>query len=232
MPTLPPRLLIVDDDIELSAMLATFLRASGFEVELWHQGKGAVSLIERIRPDFVILDVMLPGEDGLSIVKRIAPRWPVLMLSARGEELDRILGLELGADDYLPKPFNPRELLARIKANMRRREALREPSGGTLKFGVFELALDERVLRREGQVVTLTTAEFTLLKIFVSHPRKVLSRDDLVNLAQGDDRVPFDRSVDARVARLRRRLREDPAQPRHIRTVWGSGYVFVPGDER
>lgn len=221
-----PRLLIVDDDVELSEMLATYLRSDGFEVELLHRGDGAVSVIERISPDLVILDVMLPGEDGLSIVRRISQRWPVLMLSAKGEDLDRIIGLELGADDYMAKPFNPRELLSRIRAHLRRRAAMQ--AHAVFRFGPFELDLEARILRREGAIVQLTTAEFTLLRLFALHPGKVLSRDDLVGLAHDEDRVPFDRSIDARVARLRRKLDEDPSHPKYLRTVWGTGYVFVP----
>ncbi|HQT25473.1 MAG TPA: response regulator, partial [Burkholderiales bacterium] len=225
-----PRLLILDDDVELSEMLAAFLRSDGFEVELLHRGDGAVPIIERLRPDLVILDVMLPGEDGLSIVRRISPRWPVLMLSARGEDLDRIIGLELGADDYMAKPFNPRELLSRIKAHLRRRTAT--GANGALRFGPFELDLDSRTLRREGVPVMLTTAEFTLLKIFATNPEKVLSRDDLIGLVHGEDRMPFDRSIDVQVSRLRQLLQDNGREPRIIKTVRNGGYVLAVAVER
>ncbi|MEW6120819.1 MAG: response regulator [Pseudomonadota bacterium] len=220
------RLLIVDDDRELSAMLATYLTGQGYRVTVLEDGSGLDVALAQLAPDLLILDVMLPGEDGLSIARRLNGRLPILMLSARGEDIDRILGLELGADDYLAKPFNPRELLARVKALLRR--ASKPPPCDRLRFGEFELDLARRTLHRQGEPVTLTSAEFSLLKVLASHPGRVFTRDDLVAVgSNGPDRLPFDRSIDARVARLRKKLDDDSDAPRYIRTVWGAGYVFI-----
>ncbi|MBI3431152.1 MAG: winged helix-turn-helix domain-containing protein [Hydrogenophilales bacterium] len=220
------RLLIVDDDLELSSMLSTYLTGQGYQVTALGHGGGLDAALAQTAPDLLILDVMLPGEDGLSIARRLAGTLPILMLSARGEDIDRILGLEFGADDYLAKPFNPRELLARIKALLRR--ARTPPQAGTLRFGEHILDLTRRTLHRNGAPVALTSAEFALLKVLASHPGRVFSRDDLVAAASGSpDRLPFDRSIDARVARLRKKLDDAPDAPRYIRTVWGAGYVFV-----
>ena len=220
------RLLIVDDDRELSAMLATYLTGQGYRVTVLEDGSGLDMALAQTAPDLLILDVMLPGEDGLSIALRLNGRLPILMLPARGEDIDRILGLEFGADDYLAKPFNPRELLARVKALLRR--ARKPPPNDSLRFGDFELDLTRRTLHRQGEPVALTSAEFALLKVLASHPGRVFTRDDLVAVASnGPDRLPFDRSIDARVARLRRKLDDVSDAPRYIRTVWGTGYVFI-----
>jgi two-component system phosphate regulon response regulator OmpR len=184
--------------------------------------------------DLIILDLMLPGEDGLSIAKRLRSSGdiPILMLSARGEEVDRIVGLEVGADDYLPKPFNPRELLARIRAVLRRRQPDEPPpraAAREYRFGDFRLNIQGQNLTRNGEPVTLTSGEFSLLKIFVEHPNHVLSRDTLVDMLSGYERSPFDRSIDVKVTRLRRKIEKDPAAPLFIQTVWGEGYRFAPG---
>lgn len=220
------RLLIVDDDHDLSSMLSTYLTAQGYQVAVLAHGGGLDAALAQGAPDLLILDVMLPGEDGLSIARRLAGALPILMLSAKGEDIDRILGLEFGADDYLAKPFNPRELLARVRALLRR---TRKPVvQETLRFGDFVLDLARRTLHKNGTPVELTSAEFALLKVLASHPGRVFSRDDLVAAAAGGpDRIPFDRSIDARVARLRRKLDDAAETPRYIRTVWGAGYVFV-----
>lgn len=220
------RLLIVDDDRELSSMLATYLTGQGYRVAVLDRGDGLDAMLAQAMPDLLILDVMLPGEDGLSIARRLSGRLPILMLSARGEDIDRILGLEFGADDYLAKPFNPRELLARVKALLRR---VRKPlPNDSLRFGDYVLDLTRRTLHRNGEPVALTSAEFALLKVLASHPGRVFTRDDLVAVgSNGPDRLPFDRSIDARVARLRRKLDDDSDAPRYIRTVWGAGYVFI-----
>ena len=220
------RLLIVDDDHELSSMLSTYLTGQGYQVTVLGHGGGLDAALAQTAPDLLIFDVMLPGEDGLSIARRLAGTLPILMLSAKGEDIDRILGLEFGADDYLAKPFNPRELLARIKALLRRVRT--PPQGSTLRFGDYVLDLARRTLHRNGAPVALTSAEFALLKVLAGHPGRVFTRDDLVAAANsGPDRLPFDRSIDARVARLRKKLDDASDAPRYIRTVWGTGYVFV-----
>jgi two-component system phosphate regulon response regulator OmpR len=188
--------------------------------------------------DLIILDLMLPGEDGLSIAKRLrnVRDTPIIMLSARGEEVDRIVGLEVGADDYLPKPFNPRELLARIRAVLRRPTASSNPESDssqqqTFSFGPFRLDTVTQELTRDEEKVSLTSGEFALLKIFLEHPNRVLSRDILVDMLKGFERSPYDRSIDVRVTRLRRKIETDPASPVYIHTVWGEGYRFSPGNE-
>ena len=187
--------------------------------------------------DLVVLDLMLPGEDGLSIARRLKADsgMPIIMLSARGEDTDRIIGLEVGADDYLPKPFNPRELLARIRAVLRRpqqQEAGEEQAEHLYSFGDFQMDSEAQRLVRNGREVDLTSGEFTLLETLVRHPNRVLSRDQLVDLIKGYDRSPFDRSIDVRVTRLRRKIEEDPSHPVFIRTVWGKGYLFTPQGDR
>ena len=220
-----PRILIVDDDRELSAMLRTYLEEAGFSVETHGSGAGVDEALRRSDPDLLILDVMLPGEDGLSIARRQARTRPILMLSARGEDVDRILGLEFGADDYLPKPFNPRELLARVKALLRRPRVPGEAA--PLRFGPFLLDLERRILTRDGEPVPLTSGEFTLLRVLATRPGRVFSREELSAAVSGPEQLPYDRSIDARVSRLRRRLGDGADDPRFIRTVWGTGYVFT-----
>jgi DNA-binding response OmpR family regulator len=185
--------------------------------------------------NLVILDLMLPGEDGLSLARKLRVRGnlPIIMLSARGEDVDRIIGLEVGADDYLAKPFNPRELLARIRAVMRRHDETQalvelDESAMMYKFGPFQLELSSRSLLKSGVELPLTAGEFNLLRIFVEHPNRVLNRDFLMDLMKGYERSPFDRSIDVRVTRLRRKIELDPATPEYVRTVWGEGYLFAP----
>ena len=185
--------------------------------------------------DLLVLDLMLPGEDGLAICRRIRgadDRIPIIMLTAKGEEIDRIIGLEMGADDYLPKPFNPRELLARIHAVLRRQQAA--PPGSpdqeeaVICFGNIEVDLGARTLKRDNEQLTLTTGEFALLKTLLQHPRQPLSRDKLMTLSRGREQGPFDRAIDVQISRLRKLMEIDPAHPRYLQTVWGFGYVFVP----
>jgi two-component system phosphate regulon response regulator OmpR len=189
----------------------------------------------------VLLDLMLPGEDGLSICRRLRAQGdhiPIIMLTARGDDIDRILGLEMGADDYLPKPFNPRELLARINAVLRRQKepsALAAPltEGEIFEFGDFRLEIGNRKLTRNGEPIPLTNAEFALLRVFSAHPRAPLSRERLMELARGREHEAFDRSIDVQVSRLRKLIEDNSAEPRYLQTVWGFGYVFVPdGGER
>jgi two-component system phosphate regulon response regulator OmpR len=195
--------------------------------------------LERENFHLLVLDLMLPGEDGLSICRRLRQKEneiPIIMLTAKGDEVDRIIGLEMGADDYLPKPFNPRELLARIKAVLRRKtkEAPGAPSQEEqiVEFGKFILNLGTREMSADGQAMTLTSGEFAVLKSLVTHAREPLSRDKLMNLARGRDYSALERSIDVQVSRLRRLLEEDPTNPRYIQTVWGLGYVFVPDGEK
>jgi len=216
--------------------LRRYLTQEGFEVLLAEDAKSLNRLLVREAVDMIVLDLMLPGEDGLSICRRLRAAndpTPIIMLTAKVEDVDRIVGLEVGADDYLPKPFNPRELLARINAVLRRRpvaEAPGAPSKEDMKvsFGPFEFDLGLRRLSKDGQPLALTTGEFSMLKALVRHPRQPLSRDKLALLARGREFEPFDRSLDVQVSRLRKMIETDPAQPRYIQTVWGVGYVFVP----
>lgn len=229
----PPRILVVDDDPDLLELLRTYLGANGFEVLTAGDGVTMRAAIASAAPDAVVLDLMLPGEDGLSLTRmlRTHSAVPILMLSARGEEWDRVIGLEVGADDYLAKPFGPRELLARLRALLRRSQPVAAdlvPPGGPSQFGPFSLDRSGRRLLRDGAEVPLTGGEFDLLAAFVAHPHRVLSRDLLVDLLLGYDRDPFDRSIDNRVTRLRRKIEAEAGAPAYIRTVRGEGYLFNP----
>lgn len=226
-----PQVLVVDDDAGIRDLLADYLAKQGMTVRTARDGKEMDERLGEFHPDLVVMDLMLPGEDGLSLTRRIKAERevPVIMLSARGEDIDRIVGLEVGADDYLPKPFNPRELLARIRAVMRRGAAKADPDGGEVsRFGPFALDLGAHSLSREGVDIPLTQAEFTLLKLLVEHPNRALSRDQIMDWLKGYERDPFDRSIDVRVTRLRKKIEDDPANPGYIRTVWGQGYLFSP----
>ena len=226
-------LLVVDDDRETRELLSLYLGQQGFDVAVVEDGKAMDAWLADNTTDLVILDLMLPGEDGLSIARRLQSDHdlPIVMISARGEELDRIVGLEVGADDYLPKPFNPRELLARVRAVLRRSvisDALSRERGKQHQFGEFRLDVDQRILYRGTEEVDLARAEFELLQIFVKQPNRVLSRDQIMDHLGGADRDPFDRSIDVRVTRLRHKIEDNPADPKLIRTVWGVGYQFTP----
>lgn len=231
-----PKILIVDDDPRLRDLLRRYLGENGFNVLVSENGEAMKRLWVREHFDVLILDLMMPGEDGLAILKRLRAEkdmTPVIMLTARGEDVERILGLELGADDYLGKPFNPRELLARIHAVLRRRPRQDAPGAPSMenevvKFGDFELDLGTRLLKKNGEIVPLTTGEFAVLKAFARHPRQPLSRDKLMEMARGREYEAFDRSLDVQVSRLRKLLEPDPSKPRYLQTVWGLGYVFIP----
>jgi DNA-binding response OmpR family regulator len=234
------RLLVVDDDEKLLDLVIKYLSKEGFQVDGVLDGKAMDDYLAQQQPDLVVLDLMLPGEDGLSIARRLRSKSPVpiLMLSARGEDIDRIIGLEVGADDYLAKPFNPRELSARVKAVLRRTVESAEAATGSGKsaeiyrFGSFQLNLTTNALSRDGDAINLTSGEYSLLEAFVKNPNRVLSRDHLIELIKGYERSPYDRSVDVRVTRLRKKLEQNPEQPQFIRTVWGRGYIFTPqGDQ-
>ena len=232
----PKRLLVVDDDPKLRDLLNRYLTAQQFDVGLAIDGASMNRLLQKETWDLIILDLMLPGEDGLSIMRRLRGanvRTPVIILTAKGDDVDRIVGLEMGADDYLPKPFNPRELLARINAVLRRQPGPESPGApatdiGEVRFGPFVFDPALRSLSRDGQAVPLTTGEYSVLKVFARHPRQPLNRDKLMVLARGREYGAFDRSLDVQVSRLRKLIESDPTNPRYIQTVWGVGYVFVP----
>jgi len=233
-----PHLLVVDDDREIRDLLSRFLRKHGFRVTAAADGRQMNEALAAGRFDLVVLDLMLPGEDGLSICRRLraGTDLPVIMLTAMGEETDRIVGLELGADDYVAKPFNPRELLARVRAVLRRAGGAAAPGprgeggaeGPALTFAGWRLDLARRELRRaDGTLVALTAGEFDLLAALAERPGRVLSRDQLLDLTRGREAQPFDRSVDVQLSRLRRKLEDDPKEPALIKTVRGGGYLFA-----
>ena len=229
--------LVVDDDRDLQDLLAEYLGANGLRVSTAGDGAQMRERMAQDPPDAIILDLMLPGEDGLSLARalRRVSEVPILMLSARGEEIDRVVGLEVGADDYLAKPFGPRELLARLRALLRRSRGAEPPVGAPLlvagdatRFGPYTLDTAGLRLLRDHEDLGLTSAEFALLRAFVEHPNRVLSRDTLVQWLKGYERDAFDRTIDVRVTRLRRKIESDPAHPVYIRTVRGEGYLFNP----
>ncbi len=230
------RILVVDDDARLRDLLVRYLGEQGYVVHGVADAAAMDRHLARERYDLMVLDLMLPGEDGLAICRRlrgVGEQLPIIMLTAKGDEIDRIVGLEMGADDYLPKPFNPRELLARIHAVLRRRGSdipagAPARGGRCITFGpyLFEPAL--RRLTRDGRPVPLTTGEFALLNVLVAHPRQPLSRDKLMELARGRELEVYDRSIDVQISRLRKLIEPNPGEPRYIQTVWGFGYVFVP----
>lgn len=229
----PERVLVVDDDPALRELLDEYLSANGMVVEAVPDGTAMRQALLAGMPGAIVLDLMLPGEDGLSLARELRTHSdvPILMLSARGEEIDRVIGLEVGADDYLAKPFGPRELLARLRALLRRHRALAGvPAAppGLAGFGPFQLDLAGHRLLRDGAEVRLTSAEFDLLRVFVECPNRVLSRDELISQLKGYERDAFDRSVDIRVTRLRRKIEADPAAPVFVRTIRGEGYLFNP----
>jgi DNA-binding response OmpR family regulator len=235
------RIIVVDDEPEICEMLADYLRHAGFEVNTAEDGVAMRRLLEDHAADLVILDINMPGEDGLSLARylRANTKIGIVMLTAAGEVVDRIVGLEMGADDYLPKPVDMRELLARVRAVLRRLEAAPEragaaeaPSTKKIHFGACQLDLDaHKLYDAAGEEVPITSMEFDLLKAFAERPNRVLSRDQLLDLAHNRDWEPFDRSIDIRIARLRRKVEADPSKPQVIKTVRGAGYIFVPGGE-
>ncbi len=236
-----PHILVVDDDREIRDLLARFLAKHGLRVTTAKDGTEMERALADWAIDLVVLDLMMPGEDGLSLTRRLRGQGsavPIVMLTAMGEDTDRIVGLEMGADDYVPKPFNPRELLARIKAVLRRAQAPQAPvvqagTGNRFSFQGWVLDISTRDLTSpEGVVLTLSAGEFDLLQAFVEHPRRVLSRDQLLDFARGRQAIPFDRSIDIQVSRLRRRLKDDAKDPQLIKTVRGGGYLFTPAVER
>ena len=229
---------VVDDDPELRQMVGTYLIDQGYDVRCLCDVKQLEARLEFQRPDLVVLDLMLPGDDGLTALRRLRDAGddlPVVMLTARGDGVDRIIGLEQGADDYLGKPFLPRELTARIEAVLRRRSSI--PTGTPLAdgaqviFGDNQLDLAARTLVRNGATQVITSGEFSLLAAFVQHPHRPLSRERLIELARGPESDTDSRSMDVQVSRVRKLIEQDPSRPRYLQTVWGYGYVFVPDGE-
>ena len=233
-PPSPAQILIVDDDPRLRDLLVRYLEQQGFQARAVNDGRELDRELGRRHVDLIVLDLMLPGEDGLSICRRLRGQGietPIVMLTARGDEIDRIVGLEIGADDYLPKPGNPRELVARINAVLRRGRmppGSPRPDGATVRFGAFTLELGTRRLLRDGEPLRLTTGEFAVLAALVQRPGQPLTRDQLMSVARGKEHGAFDRSMDVMLSRLRRLIEEDPRQPRWLQTIWGHGYMFVP----
>ena len=229
------KILIVDDDPGLSSLLERFFVSKGYRARAVPNVEQMDRLLAREVFNLVVLDLMLPGEDGLSACRRLRAagnRVPIIMLTAKCDELSRIKGLELGADDYLAKPFNPDELMARVRAVLRRQSAPVPGAPGSedesVTFGDYELSLATRELKRGDEVHMLTTGEFAVLKALVMHAREPLTRDKLMNLARGREWDALERSIDVQISRLRRMIEPDPSKPRYIQTVWGVGYVFVP----
>jgi DNA-binding response OmpR family regulator len=230
--------LIVEDDREIREMVAEYLGGQGYEVQQAESGGDMRETIERHLPDVVLLDVRLPGEDGLTLARYLRERYDVgiIMVTGASDVVDRVVGLEVGADDYVTKPFDPRELLARVKSVMRRLGVRTEapsnarPAGGE-RVPVGRCFLDvaaHRLLDVQGQEVPLTSMEYDLLKMFTEHPNKVLTRDQILTFTRNREWEPFDRSIDIRIARLRRKIESNPDEPKTIRTVRGAGYMFVP----
>jgi two-component system OmpR family response regulator len=232
-----PHLLVVDDDREIRDLLTRLLSVRGFKVSTAREEKEMRRVLRSSKIDLVVLDLMLPGKDGLAICQEIrqSDSIPIIVLTAMGEATDRVVGLEMGADDYLPKPFDVRELESRIKAVMRRTSvpgASRQPEW-TLTFAGWKLDVRQRhLISPDAIVVDLTTGEYDLLKEFAQRPQRVLSRDELIDLLRGREATPFDRSVDVQVSRLRRKIESDPKNPQLIKTVRGGGYFFTPQVER
>jgi two-component system, OmpR family, phosphate regulon response regulator OmpR len=239
VPSHQAKILVVDDDLRLCDLLRRYLVEQGFNVVTAESPQVMNKLWLRERYDLLVLDLMLPGEDGLSICRRLrgaADQTPIIMLTAKGEDVDRIIGLEMGADDYLAKPFNPRELVARINAVLRRKgpkEIPGAPSETPQSFGFGEFVLDlaTRTLKKSGETISLTTGEFSVLKVFARHAHKPLSREKLMELARGREYEVFDRSLDVQISRLRKLIEPDPSNPLYIQTIWGLGYVFIPEGE-
>ena len=222
------KILIVDDDKKLRELLARYLKEQGYQVDAAGDGKEMDRMLPRSAPDLIVLDLMMPGEDGLSIARRLRAEGeiPIIILSAKGEEVDRIVGLEMGADDYLSKPFNPRELLARINSVLRRAEQKGSQQRNVIIFDDYRMDLESYSLTHNGEPVELTSGEFELLRHLAEHPNHVMSRDHLLDLLDSGVEEAFDRSIDVRITRIRKKIEQDPRHPRFIKTVRGVGYLF------
>lgn len=234
----PAHILIVDDDHGIRTLLGEYLQKNGYRTTAVADAQAAREALLRSRIDLMVLDLMLPGEDGLTLCRNLRARSdvPIIMVTARGEDTDRIVGLEMGADDYLPKPFNPRELLARIKGVLRRSQMLpanmQAEDARTIRFAGWTLDVATRnLIATDATLVALSGAEYKLLRVFLDHPNRVLSRDTLMDLTAGRATDAFDRSIDVQVSRLRQRLEDDAREPMIIKTVRGEGYVLAAGVE-
>ena len=227
-PDPPGRIMVVDDDATIVDVVRRYLVRDGHEVECVPDGPTALRLVQQEPPDLVVLDLMLPGMGGLEVCRRLREHWliPVVMLTALGEETDRVVGFETGADDYVTKPFSPRELLARVRSAMRR--SSRMPSGDVAAFGDVRVDFLKMELTRNGRVVQLTAQEFKILKFMLQNPERVISREELLNTVWGYQNYPSTRTVDNHILKLRQKLEKDPSNPVHFRTVHSSGYKFVP----
>jgi two-component system phosphate regulon response regulator OmpR len=231
----PPRVIVIDDDTELLGMLRRYLGEHGFQVLALANSERLDRILQREPYDALVLDIMMPGEDGLSVCRRLRAQdhtIPILMLTARGDPVDRIVGLEMGADDYLAKPFDPRELIARLNAMLRRQKmqhkAATWSNDDIILFGPFSLNISRMQLLRDERVITLSSMEFQVLRVFASNPHRPMSRDNLLDKVKGREHESLERSLDVQVLRLRRKIEDDPASPKYIRTIWGVGYMFVP----
>lgn len=227
------RILLVEDDSRLAEMLSEYLGQAGLRVTTAALGATALERIGNAEYDALVLDLMLPDMDGLELCRRLRATsdTPVLMLTARGDAIDRIIGLELGADDYLPKPFEPRELLARLRAVLRRRARPRDSAEAPLRFGRLEIDSAARAVRLDGVSRELTSHQFNLLLALAQHAGRVLSRDALMDMVKGDHLEPFDRSIDVHMSRIRAAIEDDPKKPRRVITVRGAGYVFAKAQD-
>jgi two-component system phosphate regulon response regulator OmpR len=228
------KVLIIDDDEKLRKLLREYLEGNGFKVLTLADGSDVTKTLQKESPKMVILDIMLPGKDGLEVLKeiRMDHTIPVIMLTAKGDDTDRIVGLELGADDYLPKPFNPRELLARMRAVLRRavpegRDQARKKEDTVLKVGGVTLNKAKQTVLIKDKELELSSTEYKILEVLMRHPNVVFSRDQLLDLARGRDFMAFDRSIDVHISKLRAKLEPDPRSPIRIKTVWGAGYMFI-----
>ena len=228
-------LALIDDDPKILELTAKYLRDQGFTVHTGKDGKDLDEVLKKYAADLIILDLMMPEESGLQICQRLRVNdvlVPIIMLTAKGDEVDRIVGLEMGADDYLPKPFNPRELLARINAIIRRKETFsKKLSTKSIQFGHFLFNIQNRSLSKDGKSISITTGEFNLLKVFTERPKQPLSRDQIMQLARGKELDVFDRSIDVQISRIRKLIEKDPNNPKYLQTKWGFGYIFNPDGE-
>lgn len=227
-----PHLLIVDDHHEIRELLQRFFVQHNYRVTVAKDGKEMKQCLSHAKIDLIVLDLMLPGEDGLTLCRdlRASSNIPIVMLTAMGDEMDKIIGLEMGADDYLAKPFNPRELLARIKAVLRRVNTLSSPVSSVNQYHFAQWSIDihkRELIDTEGVMVILSSAEFDLLRVFIDHPQRVLSRDQLLDLSKGREGGVYDRAIDTLISRLRKKLEVDAKHPELIKTIWGGGYQFT-----